>query len=100
MNYEYSDEEFKDPSVKLGTGDMFAQDKPAPMSVDEEWKLIRAKNKKKPVRKKKPVKMDHSLQTSMFESKFRSFLESIQTEDNKNLVENIAKAFDIIYPKT
>ena len=86
------------PDKDYGTGDLF--DEKNTISDEEIEKLLKAQKKKAPTVSKKRVKMDHSLQTSMFESKFRSFLESIQTEDNKNLVENITKAFDIIYSKT
>lgn len=100
MSHEFTDKQFKDPNVKLGTGDLFNQDKPAAMSVEDEVKLLKKKNKKPVKRKPKEPKPDHSLQVSMFENKFHSFLESLQTEENSHIIQHIGKGFDTIYPKT
>ena len=99
MAHEYTSEQFKDPGVKLGTGDLFNQEAPAAMSVEDELKLLKKQNKNRLGRKKEP-KMDHSLQTSMFENKFRAFLDSLKTDENENIINHIIEGFDITHPKT
>jgi hypothetical protein len=94
MSHEFTDEQFKDPNVKLGTGDIFYQDKPASMSVEEELKLL--KKKKQVNRKPKQIKPDHSLQTSMFEN----FLSKLETKQNTKLIECIREGFKSTHPKT
>jgi len=96
MSHEFTDKQFKDPNVKLGTGDLFNQDKPAAMSVEDEVKLLKKKNKKPVKRKPKEPKPDHSLQIGMFEG----FLKKLKTENNSKLIECITEAFNTIHPKT
>jgi len=96
MTHEFTDEQFKDPNVKLGTGDLFNQDKAAAMSVEDEVKLLKKKNKKTIKRKSKEPKADHSLQVGMFEG----FLDKIKKENNYKLIECVHEAFSAIYPKT